>query len=649
MERNILLIEPNYKNKYPPLGLMKLATYHRKLGDNVSFYKGDLKQFLLNELYKEIKVKLENIDSQIEWYKLKNEIIEYMKTGKTAILDELTKCSNYNTTIKNWLIYYKKIYRKKETEKYPKWDRICITTLFTFHWKITIETIEFAKNIVKNLKEIWVGGVMASVIPEEIKKETGIKPWKGLLDKPCILDKDNKYIIDELPLDYSILDEIDYKYPESNAYYSYMTRGCKRDCPFCAVSIIEPVFKNYIPLLDKVDYTKRIYGEQRNLLLLDNNVLFSTKFPQIINEIKKCGFQNGETFVEPNYLEISINNLKRGLNDRAYIKKTFNLIQGFLSKLKGDTQHKLYNLLVEYSLLYIGTATKENILKIYPLISELYEQHRNKRAKVRYVDFNQGIDVRLLTEEKMKLLSEIPIRPLRISFDNIKYKDIYIKAVNLAVKYGITNLSNYLLYNEKDKPIELYQRLKINVKLCEKLNIYIYSFPMKFHPFNGTEHLNRNYLGKYWNRKFIRAIQTILNATKGKVGRGKSFFYKAFGKDKTEYLKLLYMPETFILYRRFFEEIGLTDKWWNEFMNLSRTEEKEIKEIIHRNDFKNIYKLSSNQVILGVLEYYTITREDLKNKSSTIYELKKNYYERGKMVGAGVVNVLYDNERRFKK
>ena len=41
--KNILLIEPGYKNKYPPLGLMKIAQYHGPLGknDHVRFVKGE--------------------------------------------------------------------------------------------------------------------------------------------------------------------------------------------------------------------------------------------------------------------------------------------------------------------------------------------------------------------------------------------------------------------------------------------------------------------------------------------------------------------------------------------------------------------------------------------------------------------------------
>ena len=50
MNRRVLLLEPNYKNKFPPIGLMKLATYFRLRGDEVVFYKGDLKDFVINQI-----------------------------------------------------------------------------------------------------------------------------------------------------------------------------------------------------------------------------------------------------------------------------------------------------------------------------------------------------------------------------------------------------------------------------------------------------------------------------------------------------------------------------------------------------------------------------------------------------------------------
>jgi len=624
-KRNVLLLEPNYKNKYPPIGLMKLATYHRKLGDNVVFYKGDLKEFMLNQISIELIDKLTEIDSDVKWAEYKKEIIEFLKKSNKESLNILIKLSKYELLVSNWLISYKDYYKKKQYLENPKWDRICITTLFTFNWKVTIETIEFSKKIIKNPNQIFIGGVLATVLADDVEKETGLKVHKGLLNKKGDLD-DNNIIIDELPLDYSILDEIDYKYPENNAYYGYMTRGCVRKCSFCAVWKIEPKFNPYVSLKNKIEKTKKEFGDQRNLLLLDNNVLASKKFTQIIEEIKESGFVKGAKFINPNYLDISVRNLKKGINDIAYIKKTYEQLQYLLNKLKGEHQQDFYDLLDEFNLLTFNTVTKSSIIKIYPQIKELYEKYRNKAPKLRYVDFNQGLDARLLTEEKMQLLSEIPIKPLRIAFDSMVYKETYTKAIRLAAKHKIRNLSNYLLYNEKDEPKELYQRLEINILLSEELDINIYSFPMKFHPINGEKHLNRSYLGENWNRKYIRAIQTILNATKGKIGRGKSFFYKAFGKDLNEFEKILLMPEPYILFRFFFEEYGYTKDWWDEFENFEEVEKEKIILIIHNNEFKEFNRNDlKKESVEFIKKHYLISREEIKNPNSKYYKEKKEY------------------------
>lgn len=98
-----------------------------------------------------------------------------------------------------------------------------------------------------------VGGIASTILPEYIYNETGIRPHIGLLDKPGDIDPGNKDIIDELPLDYSILDEMDYVYPAHDAYFGYMTRGCIRKCAFCAVTRLEPRYREYIGIKNRLD------------------------------------------------------------------------------------------------------------------------------------------------------------------------------------------------------------------------------------------------------------------------------------------------------------------------------------------------------------------------------------------------------------
>ncbi len=628
MVKKILLVEPNYKNKYPPMGLMKISTYHKKLGDNVLFYKGDFNNFIVKQICEELFVKLYHNDSTVNWKSYKNEIETYIKRGLAIAYEKLVNLSK-STLIGSNLKYYRKYFTSKGYLDTPTWDRIYITTLFTFYWKQTIDSINSFKSLCKNIDGIKVGGIAATLLPEEIFKETGIYPQCGLLDKGGEFDQ-NGIIIDHLPLDYSILYDIDYNYPENDGYYGYTTRGCVNSCPFCAVPQLEPIYNEYVSIKDQIAYVKENFGEKRNLLLLDNNVLASEKFDNIIDEIKSCGFSAGAKFIEPNKYNILFQHLKKKQdNYSSYINRIVSIYSILYKKLTGTSKTELYIVLSENNLLSPHTATKEAILKVHDFFSPLYEKHRYTRPKSRYVDFNQGLDARLFTPEKAKKIAEIAIRPLRIAFDSWNLRSTYEKAIRLAAENGIKEMSNYVLYNYNEKPIDLFLRLQLNIRLCEELDINIYSFPMKYHPIQDPLYFkNRAFLGKHWNRKFIRSIQAILNSTKGKIGRGKAFFEKAFGQNEREYFKLLYMPEVMIIYRLFYEKIGMTDEWWNAFSSLSEQQLAFVKPIIHKNDFSNISTITSDKNIINLLKFYTISRnkaaEDIKHLNPKELSQKAN-------------------------
>ncbi len=639
-KRNILLIEPGYKNKYPPIGLMKIATYHRMLGDNVVFYKGDVKQFIFNQILEDCLFKLNEVCPKVDWEKQKKNISAFIKsnhsTKRNALLpapkmedENFYEITNQVPLVEMWLKYFGDYYKSKKYKEEPVWDRVYVTTLFTFYWKITVEAIHQAKELVKDLSELKVGGVLASLLTTEVEEETGIKPMTGILDKPGMLDQGNSIIVDDLPLDYSILDEIDYKYPTGSAYFTFMTKGCTRTCAFCSVPKLEPTYKEKIPTKDKFEKIKELYGEQQNLLLMDNNVLASPKFPEIIQDIKDMGFVKGAKFVEPNQLDIAIRNLKRGDNDVAYVKKCHSLLQEFLNKrVKGETQQTVYDIYDKFGLLKIESVSKENLLKAYVELKDFFERYRNKAPRNRYVDFNQGTDARYVTDENMKLISEIPINPLRIAFDYWGLKKQYEKAIRLAAKYDINRLSNYLLFNFKDRPEDLWKRMHINMELSEELDIHIYSFPMKYIPLFGEEAKHRSYIGKFWNKKFIRAIQSISNVTRGIVPPERSFFEKAFGATEEEYFEIMYMPETFIIYRKLFEEeLQLTAKWKTVFNAIKSDEAlwEEAKPILERSEFLDIESETNNQVLLNFFEFYKIKREDVKKSDKEYTRLKKKF------------------------
>lgn len=370
-----------------------------------------------------------------------------------------------------------------------QWDRVYVSTLFTFYWKTTVETINYYRQAVASPEDIIVGGVTATLLGDELRQETGATIIAGLLDKPGMLDPGDKHRVDILTPDYMMLEQAEYVYGLSDAYIGYATRGCPNRCGFCAVSSIEPMFCDYLPLKRQVISIEEVYGAKQHLVLLDNNVLASQQFEQIIDDIVDLGFETG-----------------------ARLNKKF-----------------------------------------------------------RHVDFNQGIDLRRLSPDKMRLLAKIALRPLRLAFDHIELKDDYVDCVRLAVDCGITHLSNYVLYNYTDTPQDFYERLRINVEINQELGTQIYSFPMKYIPLNAKD---RTYIGKHWNRRLIRGVQCILLKTKGSVGTHLDYFEAAFGRTPEEFTEIAMMPEDYIIHRRRHENNGACE-WRGSFQALNEADKVE--------------------------------------------------------------------------
>jgi len=480
--KNILLIEPDYKNKYPPLGLMKIAQYHGPHGkrDRVRFIKG-LDRSVLSQA----------------------------------------------------------------------WDRIYVTTLFSFEYPKIAQTIDFALQVAHGQADkVFVGGIAASLMHERFVQERrwqGVRFIKGLLtDPPAVAlqldefaeelyseDRAGKPIEDLIP-DYGILEQVSYKYPVRDAYFAYTSRGCIRKCNFCGVPKLEGMQRDTDSLTGIVEAIDKLYGPKKDLILMDNNVVASPRFKEIIAEIRDLGFTPGAKLTRPD----------------------------------------------------------------------------QRVAVQRRVDFNQGVDARILCKDRMYLreLSSICLRPLRIAFDHLGVRKPYEQAVRYAHEHGLTELSNYMLYNFHDGPADLFERMRLNVSLNEELQVRIWSFPMRYQPTNRPD---RGHVGERWTRYQLRSMQIVLQATHGVVSGEPEFFKRAFGDTLDDYERILALPHDFIFNRDWYElHDGRAefDSFNADFRRLLPDDRAELLTLLSScdpRDFGDLRSRTDNDAVRRVLPYYS--------------------------------------------
>ena len=116
------------------------------------------------------------------------------------------------------------------------------------------------------------------------------------------------------------------------------------------------------------------------------------------------------------------------------------------------------------------------------LLNELYDINLP-------VDFNQGIDCRLIDDEKAGMIATLRISDIRLAFDNIDVKKAFTNAVTCFSNNGINRrkIFTYVLYNFyaeghlEDTPEVFFERVKHIAELgCV-------SYPMRYEPLFALE------------------------------------------------------------------------------------------------------------------------------------------------------------------
>jgi len=306
----VLLVEPGYYTRYPPLGLLKLATYHKLQGNTVQLTKG---------------------------------------------------CRLVSS----------------------KPDEIYVTSLFTYSWEPVHKAVAYYKSMFPTAK-LTLGGIYATLMPEHAKSSAADEVYPRLFE-----DAE-----DVLP-DYSLVPD----WQPISIVFSH--RGCIRNCPYCAVSTLEPN-RTKIKSIRHL-----IYPGHKKIVLWDNNTLGMSNWRGLVAELKETGLP---------------------------------------------------------------------------------------------VDFNQGLDVRLINEDVAQQLKGLRINPIRMAYDVPSERKALERAIPALERAGFRRrrMVVYVLYNFRDSPEGFLDRMR------DLLDWGVVAYPMRFEPLDSLK--KNQHIGARWTTEQLEMV-----------------------------------------------------------------------------------------------------------------------------------------------
>ena len=129
------------------------------------------------------------------------------------------------------------------------------------------------------------------------------------------------------------------------------------------------------------------------------------------------------------------------------------------------------------------------------------------------VDFNQGLEARLLNEESVSLISKMNIPTIRLAYDTPMVKESVKTAIELLDKKGIDKrrIFVYTLFNYTDTPDEFFFRVR------DILEWGAVCYPMRFQPCTVLK--KDAYVSKNWTAKQLNMVASARRV----IGYGGAF------------------------------------------------------------------------------------------------------------------------------
>lgn len=123
------------------------------------------------------------------------------------------------------------------------------------------------------------------------------------------------------------------------------------------------------------------------------------------------------------------------------------------------------------------------------------------------VDFNQGLDARLVTEEVAAALRQLRIPTIRLAYDYPGMRKSLERAILNFHRSGLEqnrlrHVCCYVLYNHRDTPEDLFGRIR------DLLAWGVSAYPMRFQPLSGEGAFEKDsYIGEHWTVEQLTMVQ----------------------------------------------------------------------------------------------------------------------------------------------